>query len=106
MNCYPFTLNVAVVTYTCSDLNSLGPAAKTLTPTEIGQIEPDEFYDCLSTLGDVEGWSSEQGTALLEALKVVIYLATFIYYPSPRTLLLFQEYNVIYICIFFSFKKY
>ena len=85
--------------HTCADLKTLGPAAKTLTPDEISNIEPDEFFNCLSTLGDVDGWSSEQGTALLDALKEVciFIIGCYIFSLAPKTLRIIETYFMCFI---------
>ena len=50
----------------------MGPSARTLSVAQIEAIAQDEFYNCLSTLGKIEGWSAEQGGALLDMVKTVI----------------------------------
>ena len=62
---------VVAAVYTCSDVQTLGDSATSLSATDIANMDSSEFQDCLETFGEISDWDSDQLSALTDQAKTV-----------------------------------
>lgn len=56
---------------TCASVTDMGQFAVYLSVADINAMDATEFSNCVSVLGDVQGWTSDQLTALYTRVKAV-----------------------------------
>ena len=69
---------------TCDDIRLLGEAFTTVSDDEINSVEAAEFTECLSDIGELDGWNATQKELLLVKTLAVSWVFVTLYYTNVK----------------------